>query len=548
MTEDVRGDLRDSAVQMNRTEEAYDPGISLGPLFRALWSYRGIMVLSGSGIIVACFLGALWVYESQEIERRASLEFRVMFDGATDGEYPNGLPFSRDDIVGDPVLTEVFERNDLGRYAAFDDFARGIFVLDTNSEVALLGLEYQAKLSEPSLTAVDRTVLEAEFRDRRAALLGAHYSLNFVTPGDESLVPDLMMGKVLNDILTVWAEQASTNKGVFLYQLEHSIPELVSLDLSESIDYGLRTDSLRGTLNRLIEFLGEVEQLPGASTFRTQKQPSVSPSDIRVTLEDILRYRLDPTAQAIWSTGLSTNLEFLTAYLRGRQLELELDRDAAAGIVTLLEESMRDYFNGFGWSAGARAIPGDTALSPSQSSAGVFAPRVGDSNLDSLLAMAAMAGGGPDAEFRQNLTDRIIEAGEAMVEIERESAYYSRLAGLMPAGDSGLNLTGSPVMGMNRVEATRVVEAELEAVANAVREAVGQANRFLVELAAQNLQPQTNVFSITSQFTATDLRPVTVRIFFVYGLVALVLAFVVLPVSCMTHFYFRREILLEAER
>ena len=547
MTEDVRGDLRDSAVQMNRTEDAYDPGISLGPLFRALWSYRGIMVLSGSGIIVACFLVALWGYESQEIERRASLEFRVMFDGATDGEYPNGLPFSRDDIVGDPVLTEVFERNDLGRYATFDDFARGIFVLDTNSEVALLGLEYQAKLSEPSLTVVDRTVLEAEFRDRRAALLGAHYSLNFVTPGDQSLVPDLMMGKVLNDILTVWAEQASTNKGVFLYQLEQSIPELVSLDLSESIDYGLRADSLRGTLNRLIGFLEEVEQLPGASTFRTRKQPSVSPSDIRAILEDVLQYRLDPTAQAIWSTGLSTNSEFLTAYLRGRQFELELDRDAAAGIVTLLEESMRDYFNGFGWSAGTRAIPGDTTLSPSQSPE-AYAPRVGDSNLDSLLAMAAMAGGGPDAEFRQNLTDRIIEAGEAMVEIERESAYYSRLAELMPAGDSGLNLTGSPVMGMNRAETTRVVEAELEAVANAVREAVGQASRFVVELAAQNLQPQTNVFSITSQFTATDLRPVTVRIFFVYGLVALALAFVVLPVSCMTHFYFRREILLEAER
>ena len=143
-TDDPRGGRHDASRPPYPADEVYDDEISLRPLVRTLWSYRRVIVASVSAILIVFLVWGLGTYVSQPAERQASLEFRLIFDGADRNEYPNGLTFARAEIIGTPVLTEVYEANELKRYCTYEEFKNGILILEANREVELLGFEYQA--------------------------------------------------------------------------------------------------------------------------------------------------------------------------------------------------------------------------------------------------------------------------------------------------------------------------------------------------------------------------------------------------------------------
>ena len=84
-----------------------------------MWAYRrtlrnGIAV---AAVIVTALFGVLWFTTPTDLF--GTVHFRVLFDGADQGEYPNGTPFSSAEIVATPVLEQVFAANDLQRYHGF---------------------------------------------------------------------------------------------------------------------------------------------------------------------------------------------------------------------------------------------------------------------------------------------------------------------------------------------------------------------------------------------------------------------------------------------
>src|SRR5262245_17977160 len=114
------------------TADDLDDGISLKPLADTLSRYR--RVLSKTILAVAAVGGVVLVaaFFLLPVERLGSIQFRLMFDGAADNKYPNGLLFSTTEIVGTSVLTEVFRQNDLGRFGQYRDFRDSIFVLQSS--------------------------------------------------------------------------------------------------------------------------------------------------------------------------------------------------------------------------------------------------------------------------------------------------------------------------------------------------------------------------------------------------------------------------------
>ena len=103
VTDDPHG-VRDGATRPSHpTDDLHEDEISLRPLIRILWSYRSVIVVSVSGIFLVFLLWGFFTYVSQPMDRQASVEFRLIFDGVNRGEYPNALPFSRADIIGAPV-------------------------------------------------------------------------------------------------------------------------------------------------------------------------------------------------------------------------------------------------------------------------------------------------------------------------------------------------------------------------------------------------------------------------------------------------------------
>src|SRR5438093_5819966 len=118
--------------------ESYPDVISLKPLVRVLWSYRRVIAASVSAILIVFLVVVIGLYLFMPFERQASVQFQVLFDGADKGLYPNGLVFSSADIVSTPVLTAVYDQNELKRYFTYGEFKNRIFILQTNTELEQL--------------------------------------------------------------------------------------------------------------------------------------------------------------------------------------------------------------------------------------------------------------------------------------------------------------------------------------------------------------------------------------------------------------------------
>ena len=143
--------------------------ISLRPLIQSLWSYRRVIGGLVAAIMTIFVAAALAAYVGAPAERLGTLGFRLLFDGASEGRYPNDTPFSSAEISATPVLTEVFDANELNRFGSYEDLQGSIFILQSNPELDLLSYEYQTRLADSRLTPVDRARVEDEFQRKRGA-------------------------------------------------------------------------------------------------------------------------------------------------------------------------------------------------------------------------------------------------------------------------------------------------------------------------------------------------------------------------------------------
>jgi hypothetical protein len=510
-----------------RTDES-DDSVSLAPLVRTLWGYRRLMLPILAGTAVLCVIFGLWFYVARPAERHASLEFRLVFEGADRSEYPNGLRFARSEIISAPVLSEVFEKNDLSRYSTYDEFRTSFFILESSRELELLNYEYASKLAETRLTPVDRARLEEEFRQRREALSVPQYTLSFMAPRGQAAMPESLIAKVLNDVLGSWAEQVAARKGVLRYQVNVLTTNVLLREFVGAEDYLVRVDILRDKINRILENMDLIGELPGATVIRAGER-QVSLAEIRANLYDVLRFRVEPLTGTIRSLGLTRDPDLLRRYLENRLFQVQLNRKEAESRVAVLQESLRRYVTERA-GVSVEAVPGAAPQAGMPGATGVI-PQFGESFLDRLVALA---GQNDDTKYRQDLTDRIIKAGNDSVTYEKEAAYYETMM------ESVRRL--GPTMGRNADPAAiRQVEARIDEVFNDTIRALEQVHGLYEQLSRQNLNPRTNLYSIASPFTLRTVRGIELRTIALYSLLILFAVAIALPIGCLAHHFLAEE-------
>ena len=508
--------------------DVYDDEISLKPLLKTLWSYRQVMSLAVAGVMGIFVVAMLAAYVSQAVERLGTLEFRLLFEGAGQGQYPNGTPFSSAEITSTPVLTEVFATNDLERYGSYEDFKNSIFVLQSNPELELLSYEYQAKLAASGLSPVDRAGIEEEFQTRRDSLTDPRFSLNFREDARVAEMPPSLVSKVLDDTLATWALQADERKGALRYNIPVFSKNILRRDLIEAEDYITGIDILRAQVRRIIANIDEIATLPGAAVIRLDAGRT-SLAEIRVNLEDVLRFQIQPLVGMIRMTGLSRDPESLGRYIDDQLFQISLESAEAEKRVAAVQESLRAYMlqRGAVPQAGAggaipRPAPGGEAMMP----------QLGESFLDRLVEMSTM---NSDIEYRQRLTDRIIQESVAVAALEREQAYYEDLS--RSVTDLG------PRSGRaDRERELASVEAGFEGAFDQVVVAVDQVNAIYEELSTHNLNPTTLLYTVTAPFTMRAERALSLRTAVLYGALVFMLSLFVVPLGCLAHGYFQREV------
>ena len=516
--------------------DVYDNEISLRPLLRTLWSYRQVISLAVAGVIGIFAVAMLPAYVSQAVERLGTVEFRLLFQGASQGQYPNGTPFSSAEITSIPVLTEVFETNDLERYGSYDDFKNSVFVLQSNPELELLSYEYEAKLAASGLSPVDRASIEEEFQTRRDSLTDPRFSLNFKGDARVAEMPPLLVSKVLDDTLATWARQADERKGALRYNIPVFSKNILRWDLIEAEDYITGIDILRAQVRRIITNIDEIALLPGAAVIRIG-DGRTSLAEIRVNLEDVLRFQIQPLVGMIRMTGLSRDPESLGRYINDQLFQISLERAEAEKWVTVVQESLRAYAYMLQRGAVPQASSGGAISRPAPGGEAMM-PQLGESFLDHLVEMSTM---NSDIEYRQQLTDRIIEESVAVAALEREQAYYEDLS--RSVGDLGPGSRDA-----DRESELVSVGADFEGAFDRVVAAVDQVNAIYEELSTQNLNPTTLLYTVTAPFTMRAERALSLRTAVLYGALVFMLSLFVVPLGCLAHSYFQREVVVHRER
>jgi hypothetical protein len=496
-----------------------DDVISLKPYFETLWSYRRVIAVGVLGAATFYLVVVLLVFLTSPTERLSSVPFRLLFDGAEKGEYPNGTQFSASEIVAGPVLTEVFKINDLQRFGKYDDFKDTLFVLQSNLDLDLLGYEFQGRLADTRLTPVDRSRIEEEFRRKREALVDPVYSLNIRRHERLSTMPSDLVNKVLLDVLAVWAKQADERKGATKYNVDVLSPGILQRQMLDQEDYLVAIDIMRAKTARVLSTLDEMDKLPGAKAIRVGED-RVTVAEVRAGLEDVVRFKLEPLLGLIRSEGITKNSRALSVYATNQLFQLRQEQLQAAARVSALQASVREFSTQRGLSGGDA---GTGASGPTGSPGGTITPQLDQTFLDRLMNLSIAK---DEFEYRRKITDRIIDESEVVAARAREAAYYEDLAKELRASSG--RTVGSP-------EAVALIKTRSAQAFEEIVRGIEKTALIYKDLSALNLNPSSTVFAITGPFTQQTVRPVALRTVGLYLVLVLMLAITVVPIGCLIH-------------
>ncbi len=484
----------------------YDDEISLEPLFGILWSYRRVAAAAAGALVVLFVLGTLRMYLIHPAERHASVEIRLLFDGATLGEYPNGLPFAASEIISDAVLINVFAADELDRYMSYPRFKSRLVVIESpNAGLELLTREYRARAQNLSLT--DRIRLEEEYRQEREALRQPLYTLSFIHPAGTGEMPLVLLNKVFRDILATWAEEAIERRRVLRHQIELPNPDALLSDFVARSHPFVRLDVLRNTLNRILGGLHDVAALPGASVATVgEVDERVSLVEVRRRLEDLLNAGLRPLLIGALNTGTGTDRQILAGYIESRLLQSRMDREAVAVRTKALQEALQAYQmvdRGF-----------DTARSRT----------ISDPVLDRIIALSIEA---TDLPYRRRVVDRMIAAGDDAAGVEREIAEYQAMLAWVHGERPSQAAEAGP--------GARAIGERVDAIQVDIVQALRQAEALLTEISAHNLNPGTALYSVMDPFVEQVERTVTLGTIVAYAVLLLIVSLTVVPLACVVH-------------
>ncbi len=505
---------------------------SLKPMLRVLWAYRRTLrmgILIATAAVVVLFT-AVWL--RVPTDRFGTLHFRVLFDGADQGRYPNGTPFSSAEIVATPVLDEVYKANDLQRYMEFNDLKESMFALESNPDLELLSYEYQSKLSDVKLTPVDRARIEAEFRKKLESLKSAEFSLNLRRSERMKKLPASLLTKVLDDTLSKWARQAREQKGALKYDIPVFSSNILQRDVVRNDDYIIAVDILRTKVSKILTNIDLISKVPGAALMRTGKT-RLSLAEIRSNLDDLLRFDIEPSISLITSARLTRDPQQARMYIQDQLRQIVLSRAASLQRMKAIQEPLRDYV---AQSAGRQAAPaggGQPGGAQAPLNTPALIPQLGESFLQQIVDMSTQNN---DAKYRQAMTDRVVDEGLQVASYERERAYYEAL---------NSSLTGWVKSPEESAESKRLV-ARLDKSFQAVATSLDDVVAIYDELSSKNLNPGTLLYAVTAPAALRTERSISLRTLALFAILAFVFSVVALVVGCLAHNYYRSEIAAHA--
>lgn len=509
---------------LDHSAASVEPPVSVSHLVRTLIAYRAVILLSVVSVAIAYFLAAMLIYLFSDSERVTTQAFRLEFRGATEGKYPNNLTFSATDIVATPVLLHVFQMNHIDRFMSFADFSKSIFVLEANEAYENLARAYEAKLSDPKLGPVDRERIEREFELKRASIKKNDYSVNFTRPDDTHRIPEITARKVLTDILAVWADFAVNQQHVLEINMSILSPQIVESAPGDPADLVMSVQVLRTKVMKVLENIQRLSLQPGVSLLKTSDGLGIE--DIRLRMENILRFRIEPLVGAVRASGLVTDLpgtiHFLESQLAYDQRELKSTQAYAVSLRDSI--AMLDAKS----SLTESNVPAHSAIDGTTSKAGTetLMPQISDTFLDRLVSLTDQA---KDAQYRQRLVEEYRRSLDDVVPVQQTVDYDAHVLEEMRTG-------GSTAVRTNAATVTN----ELTQIKRDARALIVKLNE-ISALQARALNPTSQLTSTTAPPITRTMRTRSLSRLALFGVLVILMSLPVIVILCLLHNRVREE-------
>ncbi|MFI5181878.1 MAG: hypothetical protein ACHQPI_10840 [Thermoanaerobaculia bacterium] len=490
-------------------DEFDTPRAFLGPLFTLLHPYRrvigGVLWLSA---LVAVALGAVaWII--MPVQRTASLEFRIDFDGIQEGKYPNGTKFSTEDLLSEPVLRRVYDENGLEKYAKFDRFRTSLFVTSSNKALELLELEYTGRLADPKLQPVDRQRMEREFREKLASIKGATFFLVLARNERLRLMDRPLMEKVLRGVLEAWAEDTAKIRGALRYELPTYSRSFIQRDLLQSEDYLIGADMLRTKIHHVRVSVEQLLRVPGVQVLRVPGSARSLP-EIRDRLEDLKTFQVNPMIGLIRTSGLCKNPASTVHYIENRLFDVRQEETLAQDRERKVKEGFEVYAGSEKRTAvltGGKAVTEGSAGTGRDMGTAAVIPQLGESFIDRLMQLANRD---TDVAFRQDLTERMITSGLTEADAARETAFYKELQtafkSVRPASDPA-----------GRSAASKEFEERLTSTIDELEKLLDDIQAIYDLVSARNLRPSSFLYTVERPMTVVSTSALSFSRFTAFG-------------------------------
>ncbi len=332
------------------------------------------------------------------------------FPQSEKGKYPNGAPFSINDLTSRNVLESVWKENDLGSQGlSLQNFSDAVAIVPFADNEQFIRARYQGMLARKNLSTTDIAAMERDYRLELETQSKKNALLTLTLPFSSSISGSLAK-KAVSDIPKAWSKQAIQQLGVVSIPIaeNESVKDEILKKGSpfQIVDYFYKSaDSLNLALNRIASY-------PGGDTLK-DPESGLGIEDLKRRVADLNRYWILDFDNYVQQRNQASEIDIRSAEIRLKELQdkkLEYLAEAKTYKASLLDyDSIRQSSNGQ-----------DVSLRNQQNGSGV---QIQGDAVQKLIDLGTQ---NKDSEFRQELVKKRVDAELKATAMDQEILRLDR--------------------------------------------------------------------------------------------------------------------------
>lgn len=505
------------ANQQQDFDAQQETGISIADIIHFL-RVRAVQLFAIAVITGMISLGAgYFIRMAAGTTILATYEFVFSFDGASENKYPNGTPFSPQDVLAAPVLDAVYATMHLQGKIEPGDFRSAFTIARGGIELRLLQSDFEQKLSNIKLTAAERGPLETQYRAALAALRTG----TFVLTGDftNTKLSDLEIERIMSAVPMAWAEFAQKSRGVAIYDI--SVPTMTDADkLTSDSDYLIAAETLRSISRRTSACAEILMNQPGGKL--VQDTTGKMLEDLHAEVEASYRVDVLPTYTNFLRLAYAQDSARVNEVFSNRMATSKRAVDMAESEATMTTNAFQNYIM-LSSGGNSSSSPADTGRGASFNGASSSMPMI-NLNADFFDRIIGQGIAAKDTVYRQKLNDDQLKMQTKVLKLKDDLAFDEWLLKqiqpntqvlndnqtnadrLMVESNGGVSQGNNPPSGAAPagnalVTPTLSVQATLvsaQAVQNRLAKFAARAREFYTLLSTRNLNASSVLYSSQS--------------------------------------------------